>query len=228
MDIIEYGYIAYKLKDNACVLTVSPVKGLKRIVDLINGELRTPKIHQLNLLIDWLNKNSQSNITKLPVKKGNISEDAWFSGFVDADGSFDIQHTKKEDGALKRKVSCRLRIEQRMLDPKSNDSYFKVLNEIVLFLNCNLLTRIQLSTGNEYYTLSASSRNSLSIILNYFSSFPLFSSKHLDYLDWSKAAGLILNNEQYTEDNLLKIDSLKNGMNRSRREFNWDHLNKLN
>lgn len=227
LDILEYGHIAYKPKDNACVLTVSPVKGLKKIVGLINGELRTPKIYQLNLLIDWLNKNHQSNIIKLPLKKGNINEDAWFAGFVDADGSFSIQHTKKEDGALKRKVSCRLRIEQRMLEPKTNESSFHILNEIVLFLNCNLLTRKQLSTGNEYYTLTASSRNSLSIILKYFSCFPLFSSKHLDYLDWSKAAIFILNNEHYTEENLLKIDSLKLGMNRSRTEFNWDHLNKL-
>lgn len=230
LNIIEYGHIAYKPKNNACVLTVSPVKGLKKIVELINGELRTPKIYQLNLLIDWLNKNHNSNIIKLSLKKGNISEDAWFSGFVDADGSFSIQHTKKEDGAglrTKRKVSCRLRIEQRMLEPKTNESYFKVLNEIILFLNCNLLTRKQLSTGNEYYTLSASSRKSLNIILNYFRNFPLFSSKHLDYLDWSKAVELILNNEHYTEKNLLKMDSLKNGMNRSRTEFHWNHLKKF-
>jgi hypothetical protein len=102
---------------------------------------------------------------------------------VDADGSFSIQHTKKEDGALKRKVSCRLRIEQRMIEPKTNASYFSVLNEIAQFLNCNLLTRKQKSTGNEYYTLAATSRNSLLIITNYFEIFPLFSSKHLDYID---------------------------------------------
>jgi len=102
---------------------------------------------------------------------------------VDADGSFSIQHTKKEDGALKRKVSCRLRIEQRMIEPKTNASYFSVLSEIAQFLNCNLLTRKQLSTGNEYYTLAATSRNSLLIITNYFEAFHLFSSKRLDYID---------------------------------------------
>jgi hypothetical protein len=80
LDIIQYGYIAYKPKDYACVLTISPVKGLKRIVSLLNGELRTPKINQFYLLIDWLNKNHQSSINKLPIKYGNLRNDCWFCG----------------------------------------------------------------------------------------------------------------------------------------------------
>jgi hypothetical protein len=225
LDIIQYGHIAYKPKNNACVLTISPVKGLKKIVSLLNGELRTPKINQFHLLIDWLNKNHQSSINKLPIKSGNLRNDSWLAGFVDADGSFSIQHTKQEYGALKRKVSCRLRIEQRMIEPKTKASYFSIMNEIAQFLSCNLLTRKQASTGNEYYTLAATSRKSLIIIINYFENFPLFSSKILDYLDWSKAVKLILNNEHYT--NLVLIDRLKSKMNRARTEFNWDHLNKL-
>jgi len=227
LGIIQYGHIAYKPKDNACVLTVSPVKGLKRLVSLLNGELRTPKINQLYLLIEWLNQNHGSNIHKLPIKSGGLSKDSWLTGFVDADGSFSIQQTKKEDGALKRKVSCRLRIEQRMIEPKTNASYFRIMNEIAQFLNCNLLTRKQLSTGNEYYTLAGTSRNSLIIITNYFEAFPLFSSKHLDYLDWSKAVKLMLSNEHYTDANLLVINHLKSKMNRGRTEFSWDHLDKL-
>jgi hypothetical protein len=227
LDIIQYGHIAYKPKDNACVLTVSPVKGLKRLVSMINGELRTPKINQLYLLIDWLNQNHKSNIPKLPIKLGSLTSDSWLAGFVDADGSFSIQHTKKETGALKRKVSCRLRIEQRMIEPKFNESYFFIMNEVAKCLSCNLLIRKQLSTGNEYYSLAATSRISLTIITNYFEAFPLFSSKHLDYLDWSKAVTLILRNESYTDDNILVIDHLKSKMNRARTEFSWNHLDKL-
>lgn len=227
LDIIQYGHIARRPKDNACVLSVSPVKGLKRIVSLLNGELRTPKINQFYMLIDWLNQNHGLNINKLPIKSSSLSNDSWFAGFVDADGSFSIQQTKKEDGALKRKVSCRLRIEQRMIEPKTNVSYFNIMNEIALFLGCNVLTRRQLSTGNEYYTLAATSRKSITTITNYFENFPLFSSKHLDYLDWSKAVKLLLNNEHYTDANLILIDEYKNKMNRARIEFNWDHLDKL-
>jgi hypothetical protein len=50
--IIGYGFIRYKPKNNACVLVISPVKGLKSIIEYINGELRTPKIIQFYNLIE--------------------------------------------------------------------------------------------------------------------------------------------------------------------------------
>jgi len=227
LELIGSGFIRYKRQDNACVLTVSPVIGLKNLVNLINGELRTPKIHQLHKLIDWLNKNHNANITKLPLKDSSLSEDGWLSGFIDSDGSFSVQHTKLENNAKKRKISCRLRIEQRMLDPITNESYFKVLTEVSNFLNCSLLTRKQKSTGNEYYTLTASSKMSLEIIINYLDKYPLFTIKYLDYNDWKEVVFLIFENKHYTEEGINKTESVKNSMNRQRTKFTWDHLNIL-
>jgi hypothetical protein len=103
--------------------------------------------------------------------------------FIDSDGSFTVQHTKRVNNAQKRKISCRLRIEKRILDSITNNSYFNVLIGISNFLNCTLLTRKQKSTGNEYYTLTASSKMSLDVIINYIDKYPLFSSKYLDYKD---------------------------------------------
>lgn len=77
------------------------------------------------------------------MNKDNLENNSWLSGYVDSDGSFSVQYTKTEEGAKKRKISCRLRIEQRMLDPITNDSYSDILNQICLFWNCNLLTRTQ-------------------------------------------------------------------------------------
>jgi hypothetical protein len=70
-----------------------------------------------------------------------------------------------------------------MLDPITNISYHSILLEISKFLGCSLLTRKQLATSREYYTITASSKKSLSIIISYFSAFPLLSSKNLDYKD---------------------------------------------
>ena len=227
LELIGYGFIRYKKQDNACVLVVSPVGGLKKIVNLINGELRTPKIHQFYALIDWLNKNHNVNITKLPLKENYLFEDSWLSGFIDSDGSFSVLHTKLENGAKKRKISCRLRIEQRILDPITNESYESVLTKISNFLSCSLLIRNQKSTGNNYYTLTASSKLSLSIIIDYIEKYPLFSSKYLDYKDWKEVAILILESKHYTEEGLSKTDFLKNNMNRQRTSFSWNHLEHL-
>ena len=228
LEIIGYGFIRYKPKDNACVLVVSPVKGLKNIIKYINGELRTPKIIQLHNLIDWINKNHSSDTVKKGLNQSKLDEDSWLAGFVDADGSFSVQHTKLANNAKKRKISCRLRIEQRMVDPISKVSYFNVLTDLAKFLNCNLNIRRQSSTGNEYFIIAASSRASLSIIIKYFTIFPLYSSKYLDYKDWEKAATLILSNNHYTEEGIKKIDLLKNNMNLKRIYFDWNHLNGLN
>jgi hypothetical protein len=227
LDIIGSGFIRYKPKDNACVLVVSSVVGLKKIVNLINGELRTPKIHQLYSLIHWLNKNHCTNYEELPLNQSSLENNSWFSGFVDSDGSFSVQYTNTNTGAKKRKISCRLRIEQRILDPKTKTSYFDILNQISLFLNCNLLTRTQKSTNNTYYTLAASSKLSLSIIINYFQKFPLYTSKYLDYKDWEEVAHLIIKNKHLTVEGLKTVELARSRMNTKRTEFNWDHLKSL-
>jgi len=51
------GFIRNKTRENAVVLTISNLRGLLIIVNLINGQLRTPKVRQLNNLINWLNLN---------------------------------------------------------------------------------------------------------------------------------------------------------------------------
>jgi len=227
LDKIGFGHIKYKTKNNACVLIISPVKGLKRIISCINGKLRTPKIVQIYKLIDWLNKNHSSEIKKLGIQNDCIYNDAWLAGFIDAEGSFSIVNTKIENGAKKRKTTSRLRLEQIMFDPISNDSYFDILSKIAKFLNCNLRTREQKTTNNKYFTLEASNRKSLLIIISYFNNFPLYSSKYLDYKDWLIVSRLILEDKHYTTDGVETIDYIKNNMNLKRVHFNWDHLNNL-
>ena len=227
LELLGSGFIRYKIKGNACVLVVSAVIGLNKVVNLLNGELRTPKTRKLYALIDWLNKNHNTNITKLPLKDSPLSEDSWFNGFIDSDGSFSVQHTRLKDGAKKRKISCRLRIEQRMLDSITNESYSKILTDIANFINCKLFTRKQKSTGNEYYTLAASSKMSLNIIVNYLEKHPLFSSKYLNYKDWKEIVLLILENQHYTKEGIEKTNSIRKVMNRQRTHFTWNHLDIL-
>ena len=95
------------------------------------------------------------------------------------------------------------------------------------FFYCNSLTRKQKKTGNVYYIITASSKISLSIIINYLEKTPLFSSKYLDYTDWKEIANLVIKNEQYGEKGITKTESARTNMNRQRTHFNWDHLNNL-
>jgi hypothetical protein len=99
------------------------------------------------------------------------------------------------------------------------------LNQICLFLNCNLCTKIQKSTGNSYYTLAAASKVSLAIAINYFNKYPLFTSKYLDYKDWEQVANWLINNQHLTDEGINTVELVRSRMNTKRTEFNWDHLN---
>jgi hypothetical protein len=57
-------------------------------------------------LIDWLNKNHNASISKLPLlqsNKNNLQNSSWLIRFIDSDGSFSVQHIKLENGAKKEK-----------------------------------------------------------------------------------------------------------------------------
>ena len=114
-----------------------------------------------------------------------------------------------------------------MLDPVTNDSYFDILNQICLFLNCKLLTKTQKRTNNTYYTLTASGKVSLNIIINYFNKYPLFSSKFLDYKDWERVAYLIIKSQHLTNEGIQTVEFVRSQMNIKRTNFNWDHLKSL-
>jgi len=220
LETLGYGFIRIKLKENACVLTISPLKGLINVISLINGNMRTPKIHQLYSLIDWINDNQNTNLKKLPLSTNPLNSDSWLAGFIDADGSFLIRHSTLET-SKKERIACSFVIEQRLIDPKSNEDYFSSLNQIA-----NLLSTKLLITNRNYYRLNATSLNSIKLVIAYLEQFNLRSSKYLDSLDWMEAAKIIIDDKHYTLEGKNSIDLLKNKMNRNRSIIDWDHLNK--
>lgn len=73
-------------------------------------------------------------ITKLPLNDGPILNDSWLAGFIDADGCFYIRDSLKQ-------IICKFNLEQRMIYPKTNESYNFILDKICLALNVKLHIR---------------------------------------------------------------------------------------
>ena len=84
------GRIRYKREDNAVVWIIGARSELIKIVQLMNGYIRTPKIYQFNNLIAWLNYHSKLNIQQCLTDKSNLFNNGWFSGFFESDGSITI------------------------------------------------------------------------------------------------------------------------------------------
>jgi len=213
-----------KRKSNSIELRFSSKKTLCNIIRLINGKFKTPKIEQLYNLIDWMNKNHLMNIEKLPLNDNHILNDSWLSGFIDADGNFYIRNSLKQ-------VICKFALEQRMIYPKTNESYHLILNKICLALNLKLNSRIRKDRinqkNNSYYIIKVENQNSIKLLIDYLETYPLFSSKHLDFLCWKIAFNEIINKNHMTVEGRKIVSEQKGQMNNSRTFFNWDHLNKF-
>ena len=216
---IGYGFIRIKKRQNACVLTVSPVKGLKYLIELINGKMRTPKILQLYQLIDWINKNHKCNYLKLGINQSNLQNNHWLAGFSDADASFQIRYTKKDH--MKIRIGTSYVLEQRK--ELYEEDYKNILLEIAKIFNTKLYI-INRKSGHSYYRIVVSSKSSLNLVLNYFDNHKLLSSKYLDYKDWSIVTRLFISNKHLLDENKLNILDIKNRINSKRTEFNWKHF----
>lgn len=220
------GTIRHKKENHAYVLSITSIPNLLRVISLINGRLRTPKVARFNAMIAWINNATGNTIPTYSVDQSDILGNAWLAGFIDADGSFDIRVSQTATGSIKNRVSARLRLEQRMLDPETGASY----SSIVSLIATGLSVTLGISTHNinvQYYAISASSANARAIVVNYFTIFPLFSSKRLNYLDWLTCHNLIVNKNHTTMEGRALALKLKSGMNSKRTYFNWDHLNDL-
>ena len=81
----KYSEVISGIKRRIMFLYLQLRVDLLNIVSILNGNLRTPKIRQLESLIQWLNTNADQNLACKPVNNSNLLVDGWLSGFIDAD-----------------------------------------------------------------------------------------------------------------------------------------------
>jgi hypothetical protein len=124
----------YRVKGaNAYVLTINNNEGIILLVNLINGKFRTPKIHALFNLIDWLNnKNQDINIEKKDLDTSSLLSNAWLSGFIEADGHFSVRTSLN---SLYKKLECKLEICQRQNDQNGNNNLYFLEEIAKIFLS---------------------------------------------------------------------------------------------
>lgn len=71
----------------------------------------------------------------------------------------------------------------------------------------------------------AHNKDSHILVRKYFDTFPMFSSKQLNYLDWCKINDIVLSKSYKTPQDFKLCKNIKESMNNKRTYLNWDHLN---
>ena len=216
------GSLCRKKGVDAYILTINSYKGILLVISLINGKMRTPKIYSLNTLIDFLNQTKETSIEKYPLSIEPLNTNPWLSGFIEADGSFQVRTTLS---GKYPKLECKLEISQRRLDHKGYDN-IDFLSYIAEFLETEV-KKIRSDKPKPEYRVRTTNLKGNIKAKNYLLQFPLFGTKHLDSLDWIKVIDMFDSKEHNTDEGKEKILKIKSVMNNYRTDFTWDHLQKF-
>jgi len=220
---LNFGSLIRKKGVNAYMLTIINREGILKMIDIMNGNMRTPKIHSLFKLIDWINlKNNKYNLVKLPLTDRSFNEDAWLSGIIESDGHFNLRTTMT---GKYPKIECKFELCKRQKDHLgfNNESFLKIIAD---FLKVSLKI-IKDNTPNPQYRLRTINVESNLILEKYLNEYPLFGSKYLDYLNWLEIFDLFRIRFKYSKDNIDKALKAKSQMNNNRTIFTWNHLTKF-
>lgn len=205
----------------------------------INGKFRTPKLEALHRMIHWLNEHNKfEKLDLLPLDNSNLNLNAWLAGFSDCDSNFLI--TYSNSNGIAKDIKLVFRISQRQIyhrDSELGTSYLPVLTDIAKVFKTkgersSPFERNRVNQKNNYielgYLVTVSSLSSRIELINYFSNFPLLSSKYLDYQNWLEAHEIVISKKYRGIDGTAKLVELKNSMNSKRNYFSWNHLNTYN
>lgn len=220
-EILGGGSICGVKFSKACRYRVSDKNTLIKVVNLINGKFRTPKIMYLHRAIDRINLIHNTEIKKLPLDTSSLGSNPWLAGMTDADGNFHIglegTYKHNNNNNLRGRVKCTYSIKQRVIDKPTGLSCLAFMTEIADFFQCKINYK---STNAMTFLVQANSKHYLTKA--YFNMYPLMTSKWLNYLCFLQ--GLDYLGKPLTDKEIVDIQNLKNSMNNKRTYFNWDHL----
>lgn len=218
---------------------IQKTKDVIKIINIINGYMRTPKIEALHRAITWFNNFDNCSLNCLGLDISPLDNNAWLAGFTDGDGNFSINLTdrKKKGNITSKRVQTFFRLEIRQTYHRNvsveqgGTSYFTILSKVAAYLGVNLLSRTREQKDKVFYTFMVISHSAASHdkVTSYFDRFPLYSSKYLAYKDWSYVveqtklrAGKVL-----TQKEISEVEITKAQFNSKRKSFDFSHLENL-
>ena len=187
----EKNFYRYIVEDNT---------NIKNLITIFNGKLIMPKrVEQFNKWLELFDIDSKFNSIKTI---DNISlNNAWLSGFTDAEGCFNIQVLKRNNTKNGHRIILRYILDQK--DEKL------VLERISTLFNCSTSTVYCRNKIGNYYRLTINSFNRIQKIIEYYDKFPLKTQKSNSYAIWIYIYMMTLKKEHLTLDGLNKIKLLK-------------------
>nr|YP_010424018.1 hypothetical protein NQV51_mgp37 [Aspergillus sclerotioniger]USH57616.1 hypothetical protein [Aspergillus sclerotioniger] len=251
ISITKVGKLYNKSQQGCVIWHIQKIEDVIKMINLINGYMRTPKIEALHRAIKWYNdfyKTSHArseraregtNIEPLGLDQSPLNSNAWLAGFTDGDGNFSINLTnrKKKGVITTKRVQAFFRIEIRQnyhrdcSVEQGGISYFNIMNIIARYLDVNLYSRSREQKDKFFFSYLVMSHNIQSHIkvIDYFDRYPLYSSKYLAYKDWKYVVQQIIlrAGKPLTVKDIFEIEKIKAQFNKKRTQFDFSHLESI-
>ena len=180
---------------------VDDKKGILILIALFNGNLVLDKRKvQVKKWLDTLNI-VQKNNKVLP-----LLSNSWFSGFIDAEGCFNVTLFKRKAMALGYQVKLRFMIDQK----DSLDNMLFIKEKLNLFLTHRKLKK---GTVGIMHRLESTSFVKVPLIIQYLNKFRLKSKKKESFYKWITVYELVKNKAHLTEKGLSEIRKISKEVN---------------
>jgi hypothetical protein len=171
---------------------------------LFNGNLAIDnRIKQLALWINALNNRFGDGTLKLNNTPVSITlQDAWLSGFTDAEGCFNVSVTANNRYTLGHVIKMRYLLDQK-------DSL--ILNKV-----CKLFEsgKVTLRSGTDgVYRYTATGFKPLNGVISYFKLFPLQTKKVISFEKWLTIHNKVSDKLHLTEEGLAQVRILQKQIN---------------
>ena len=180
---------------------VDDKKGILVITALINGNLVLDKRKaQVKKWLDILNIEEKNNKV-LP-----LIDNSWLSGFIDAEGCFNVTLLKRKAMTLGYQVKLRFMIDQK----DSLDSMLFIKDQLNLFLTHRKLKKGAIGS---MHRIESTSFVKVPLIIEYINRFRLKSKKQESFDKWVTVYELVKNKAHLTEEGLSEIRKLSKEIN---------------
>lgn len=171
---------------------------------LFNGNLAIAhRIRQLALWVKALNNRFGPNTIKLKDTAVSVTlQDAWLSGFTDAEGCFNLSITSNARYGLGHVVKMRYILDQK------DSSILHIICDLFGFGKVTLRSK-----RNGVYRYTATGFKSMNNVISYFKVFPLLTKKGLSFEKWLATHNLVINKLHLTEEGLSQVRVLSKEIN---------------
>ena len=213
--LLGFGTVRYFPEGNGFYrYTVKASKDILLLCLMFNGNLVLPyRVEQLGQWIIDLNAKLTSPksriyglipvITAITDTTKPSLENAWLSGFTDAEGTFNVNITERLNTVSGFRVQLRFLLDQ-------NNAYDTFMFIRDLFGSGKVTHR---GETKNVYRLTINTFTGLSSVCAYFLSFPLKTKKGVSFTNWYQVYNMVINKEHLSKEGLLKVRSIVKTIN---------------